>query len=56
MISTLLNFFVDIKNPLPESQEFDLNLNTEGDYRTAIKFLKNHYNKKESEHVAWVTG
>ena len=37
-----------------ESQGFDLNSNTEGDYKTAIELLKNYYDKKESEHVAWV--
>ena len=37
-----------------ESQEFDSNSNTEEDYRMVIKLLRNYYEKKESEHVAWL--
>ena len=37
-----------------ESQRFGLTLKTESDYIEAIESLKKHYEKKESEHVAWV--
>lgn len=37
-----------------ESQGFDLEAQTDEDYVEAIELLQGYYEKKESEHVAWV--